>query len=330
MSGAPPQQELFDYKPALVQLNMQPCPDQLLEVLKKERLAFIDLKARRPKVLGTPYKFAPRGNAGHPGQRTAPRHLGGHRRPDGHSFDVHGSVQPRACRAVSAHRLASLRGASIGSWATWGLGSENDNLPGFVVLVSGGTDPTAGKSLWGSGFLPSVYQGVQCRTVGEPILFAANPPGMDTAVRRRSLDVLRQLNELELAQFGDPETLTRINQYELAFRMQMAVPEVMDVTREPEQVQKDYGVEPGKESFANNCLLARRLLEQGVRYVQLFDWGWDFHGSQRRHGHRPRLTGQVPPDRQADCRTDQGSQAAWPFRRYADRLGRRIRPHTAE
>lgn len=278
MSGAPPQQELFDYKPELVELNMQPCPDQLLEILKKERLAFIDLKARRPKVLGTPYQFAPRGASGTLVSELLP----------GLSEVIDDVTVIRSLYTDQFnHAPAELflhtgsprfGGASIGSWATWGLGSENDNLPGFVVLVSGGTDPTAGKSLWGSGFLPSVYQGVQCRAVGEPILFAANPPGMDSAVRRRSLDVLRRLNELELAQFGDPETLTRINQYELAFRMQMAVPEVMDVTREPEHVQQAYGVEPGKESFANNCLLARRLLEQGVRYVQLFDWGWDFHG----------------------------------------------------
>jgi hypothetical protein len=123
-----------------------------------------------------------------------------------------------------------------------------------------------------------VYQGVQCRTQGEPILYVSDPPGMSRDVRRRSLDALKELNELELRQFGDPETVTRISQYELAFRMQISVPEVMDLTREPEHVQQAYGVEPGKESFANNCLLARRLVENGVRYVQLFDWGWDFHG----------------------------------------------------
>jgi hypothetical protein len=170
-------------------------------------------------------------------------------------------------------------GASMGSWATWGLGSESENLPGYIVLVSGGTDPTGGKSLWGSGFLPSVYQGVQCRTTGDPILYVSDPDGMSRDVRRRSLDAIRRLNEREFEQFGDPETETRISQYELAFRMQMSVPDVMDLRQEPQHVHEAYGTEPGKESFANNCLLARRLIESGTRFVQLFDWGWDFHGT---------------------------------------------------
>ena len=170
-------------------------------------------------------------------------------------------------------------GAAMGSWITYGLGSENENLPGFVVLVSGGTDPTGGKALWSTGFLPSVYQGVQCRTAGDPILYVSNPKGMDRESRRRSLDALKTLNEYELQQAGDPETLTRISQYELAFRMQMSVPEVMDIRNEPQRIQDDYGAQPGASSFANNCLLARRLVERGVRYVQLYDWGWDIHGT---------------------------------------------------
>jgi hypothetical protein len=169
--------------------------------------------------------------------------------------------------------------ASMGSWITYGLGSENQDLPGFVVMISGGSDPTGGKSAWGSGFLPSVFQGVQCRTAGEPILYVSDPKGMDRETRRRSLDALKKLNEIELAQFGDPETQTRISQYELAYRMQIAVPEVMDISKEPKHVQEQYGAVPGAGSFANNCLLARRLVERGVRYVQLFDWGWDIHGT---------------------------------------------------
>ena len=169
----------------------------------------------------------------------------------------------------------------MGSWITYGLGSENENLPGFVVLVSGGTDPTGGKALWGSGFLPSVYQGVQCRTEGEPILFVSNPKGMSGSTRRSSLDALRRLNELEYERFGDPETLTRISQYELAYRMQITAPGVMDISKEPEWALREYGAEPGGSSFANNCLLARRLVEQGVRYVQLYDWGWDIHGNSK-------------------------------------------------
>ena len=171
-------------------------------------------------------------------------------------------------------------GAAMGSWITYGLGSENQDLPGFVVLISGGTDPTGGKALWSTGFLPSVYQGVQCRTVGDPILYVSDPKGMDRADRRRTLDALRQLNEYELAEFGDPETLTRISQYELAFRMQMAVPDVMDIRQEPEHdPARSTAPSPGASSFANNCLLARRLVERGVRYVQLYDWGWDCHGT---------------------------------------------------
>jgi hypothetical protein len=167
----------------------------------------------------------------------------------------------------------------MGSWITYGLGSENQNLPGFVVLLSGGTDPTGGKSLWGSGFLPSVYQGVQCRTSGAPILYSENPPGMDRESRRRTLDALHKLNEAEAKLYGDPETLTRIEQYELAFRMQVTVPEVFDIAKEPQYIRDMYGAKPGEGSFANNCLLARRLVEKGVRFVQLFDWGWDMHGT---------------------------------------------------
>ena len=172
-------------------------------------------------------------------------------------------------------------GASLGSWITYGLGSENDDLPGFVVLLSGGTDPNGGKSLWGSGFLPSFYQGVQCRTTGEPILYVSDPKGMERNLRRRSLDALRELNEMEYRAWGDPETLSRIEQYELAYRMQTAVPEAMDISREPAYVHQMYGTRPGESSFANDCLLARRLVERGVRFVQLFNWGWDFHGNAK-------------------------------------------------
>src|SRR6185436_5314294 len=167
----------------------------------------------------------------------------------------------------------------MGSWLTYGLGSENQDLPGFVVLLSGGTYPTGGKSLWSAGFLPGVYQGVQCRTTGEPILYASNPAGMSRDSRRRSLDTLRHLNEFEAKTFGDPETVTRIEQYELAYRMQASVPETFDISKEPAHILEMYGAKPGEGSFANNCLLARRLVERGVRFVQMFDWGWDIHGT---------------------------------------------------
>ncbi len=273
MAGAPPQQELFDYKPTLVKLNMQPCPDELL---KNQRFAFIK---GHPKLLGCPYKFQQHGQSGQWVSDLFP--------------NIAGIVDDIAViRSMNTdqfnHAPADLMlftgsprfgSASMGSWITYGLGSESQDLPGFVVLISGGSDPTGGKSTWGSGFLPSVFQGVQCRSSGEPILYVNDPKGMDRNTRRRSLDTLKKLNELELSQFGDPETQTRISQYELAYRMQIAVPEVMDISREPKHVQEQYGAVPGAGSFANNCLLARRLVERGVRYVQLFDWGWDIHGT---------------------------------------------------
>ena len=272
MSGAPPTLDLFDYKPELVKYHMQPCPDSLL---KGQRFAFIK---GVPKMLGTPYKFQKCGNAGTsisellPGLQSVADDIAVIRSMHTDQFN---HAPAELFMYTGSPRFG---GASMGSWITWGLGSENQDLPGFVVLISSGTDPSGGKSLWGSGFLPSVYQGVQCRTKGEPILYVNDPPGMDRQVRRRSLDTLRELNELELQKLGDPETQARISQYELAYRMQMAVPEVMDISREPKHIQEMYGAKPGAASFANNCLLARRLVEEGVRYVQLFDWGWDFHG----------------------------------------------------
>jgi hypothetical protein len=178
----------------------------------------------------------------------------------------------------------------MGTWVTYGLGSENENLPGFVVLISSGVQPNGGKSSFGSGFLPSVYQGVQCRSQGDPVLYASDPAGMDRSIRRASLDALRDLNEIQEQELGHPETATRIAQYELAFRMQASVPEVMDISKEPKNVLEAYGAQPGASSFANNCLLARRLVEQGVRFVQLFDWGWDFHGTNPGEDIRDGLT----------------------------------------
>jgi hypothetical protein len=179
---------------------------------------------------------------------------------------------------------------SMGAWVTYGLGTENQNLPGFVVLISSGVQPNGGKNSFGSGFLPSIYQGVQCRSKGDPVLYASDPPGLDREVRRMSLDTLRELNEIQAAELGHPETQTRIAQYELAYRMQMSVPEVMDINRESAATIEAYGAKPGESSFANNCLLARRLVEQGVRYVQLFDWGWDFHGTSSGEDIRGGLT----------------------------------------
>jgi len=273
MSGAPPQQDIFDYKPELKKLHMQPCPDSLM---KNQRFAFIK---GHPKMLGSPHEFRQAGQSGQWVSSVLPNF-------DRYADDV--AVIRSVITDQFNHAPAELflytgsarnGGAAMGSWITYGLGSENENLPGFVVLISGGTDPTGGKALWSTSFLPSIYQGVQCRTMGDPILYVSDPKGMDRASRRKTLDALRQLNEHELDLFGDPETVTRINQYELAFRMQMAVPDVMDLKNEPQSMIEAYGAQPGAASFANNCLLARRLVERGVRYVQLYDWGWDMHGT---------------------------------------------------
>jgi hypothetical protein len=273
MSGAPPTLDLFDYKPKLNELNMQDCPESLI---KGKRFAFIK---GLPKMLGHPHKFKQVGGNDLPVCELMPNFM--------QIVDEVAVIRSMTTDQFN-HAPAELfvhtgnmraGSAAIGSWATYGLGSENTDLPGFVVLLSGGTDPTGGKSLWSSGFLPSVYQGVQCRTTGEPILFSSNPEGMSRDSRRRTLDALATLNQIEAKEYGDPETVTRIAQYELAYRMQAAVPEAFDITREPKHILDMYGAKPGEGSFANNCLLARRLVENGVRYIQLFDWGWDIHGT---------------------------------------------------
>ena len=174
---------------------------------------------------------------------------------------------------------ANLGNPSIGSWVTYGLGNENENLPGYISLVSGGKAPSAGKSVWGSGFLPSVYQGVQCRSKGDPVLYLSNPDGISRDMRKNAVDAITKINQQAFNETNDPETLTRISQYEMAFKMQIHANEAFDLKDEPEHIHELYGTEVGKESFANNCLLARRLAERGVRYIQLFDWGWDSHGA---------------------------------------------------
>ncbi len=271
--GRRPSLDLFDYKPELVRRNGQDCPQ---EFLRGRRFAFT---SGVPKLLGTPHAFQRHGKCGAYVSTVLPNIA---------------TVVDDLCFIKSMHTdqfnhapaelllytgSAQFGRPSIGSWVTYGLGSENSNLPGFVVMVSSGTNPSAGNANWSSGFLPSVYQGVQCRSQGDPVLYVSNPAGMDANMRRLSLDALRDLNELQAEELGNPETRTRIAQYELAFRMQTSVPEVMDISRESRRVLDMYGAQPGASSLNNNILLARRLVEQGVRFVQLFDWGWDFHGT---------------------------------------------------
>lgn len=284
MSGGPPHLDLFDYKPELVKWDDKPCPN---EFIKGRKFAFT---TGVPKLMGTPRKFAQYGKGGMWMSDAIPNLQ---------------SVADELCLIKSLstdqfnHAPAELllfTGSprfgrpSMGSWVTYGLGTENENLPGFVVLVSSGTQPSAGPGAWGNGFLPSVFQGVQCRSKGDPVLCVSDPPGIDRSLRRETLDVLRDLNQMQEKRLGHPETTTRIAQYELAYRMQIAVPEVMDISRESAETLAEYGANPGESSFANNCLLARRLLQKDVRFVQLFDWGWDFHGTNENEGIEEGLT----------------------------------------
>ena len=284
MSGGPPHLDIFDYKPELVKRNGQDAPDQFV---KGKTFA---VTSGTPKLMGTPRTFTQHGDGGIWMSDAVP------------NFQ---SVANEMCVIKSMfteqfnHAPAELllftgsprQGRpSMGSWVTYGLGSENDNLPGFVVLISSGVQPSGGQSCWGTGFIPSVFQGVQCRSKGVPVLYVSDPPGMDRSLRRKTLDALNDLNQIQADELGHPETATRISQYELAFRMQTSVPEVMDIAKESPATLDDYGANPGDSSFANNCLLARRLLEQGVRFVHLFDWGWDFHGTNPAEDIRGGLT----------------------------------------
>lgn len=291
MAGGPSQLDLFDPKPVLAQYDGKPCPEHLLE---GKRFAFIQ---GVPTMFASPFGFQQHGESGCWTSELLPHFS---RVVDDVAMIRSMSTQQfnHAPAQLLLHTGSPrLGGASMGSWVTYGLGSENQDLPAFVVLAVGGKTPSAGKSVWGSGFLPSVYQGVQCRDVGEPVLFSRNPAGVDRSSRELTIDAIRDLNAMQYRDFGSPETLTRIAQFELAFRMQTAVPEVMDISREPRHVLDLYGAQPGEVShadkvknpqvdiraddpaFANNCLLARRLVESGVRFVQLYMWGWDHHGS---------------------------------------------------
>jgi Protein of unknown function (DUF1501) len=273
LTGSPPHLDLYDYKPELVKHDGEDCPESFL---KGKRFAFT---TGTPKLLGTRRTFKQCGKNGMWLSDAIP-----HIQEVADEICMINSMTTDQFNHAPAELLLLTGSAqsgrpSMGSWVTYGLGSENENLPGFVVLISSGVQPNGGKNSFGSGFLPSVFQGVQCRSKGDPVLYASDPPGMDRTLRRQTLDAIRDLNSLQAEELGHPETRTRIAQYELAFRMQTSVPEVMDITRESALTLEQYGAKPGEASFANNCLLARRLVEQGVRFVQLFDWGWDFHGT---------------------------------------------------
>jgi hypothetical protein len=272
MAGAPSQLELFDYKPELAKMDGQACPPSYLA---GKQFAFI---TGVPKMLGPLAKFSQHGQSG----AWISEHLP-HLQTVADEVTFLKAVKTDQFNHAPAQLLIHtgsprLGRPSMGSWVTYGLGTENQNLPGFVVLTSGGSFPDAGKSVWGSGFLPSVYQGVQCRSEGDPVLFIKDPQGMTRDVRKASIEAINSANMEEYGEYNDPEILSRISQYEMAYRMQITAPEVMNIENEPAYIHEMYGTQPGKACFANNVLLARKLVEKGVRFVQLFDWGWDAHG----------------------------------------------------
>ncbi len=273
MAGAPSQIDLFDHKPKLQQYDGQPIPE---DIVKGERFAFIK---GTPRLLGSPFTFQKHGRSGAEISTILPQ-LARH----ADEIAIVRSMKttqfnhaPGQIFMNTGHQIIGR--PSLGSWMSYGLGSENKDLPAFVVLMSGQNNPDGGKSCWGSGFLPTQHQGVEFRSKGEPVLFSANPEGVDAAARRESLDLVGDLNRAQHAETNDPETVTRIAAYELAYRMQTSVPELTDVAGEPQRIHEMYGTEPGKVSFGNNCLLARRLVERGVRFVQLYHRGWDTHGA---------------------------------------------------
>jgi hypothetical protein len=273
MAGAPSHLELLDYKPQLAKYDGTLPPKSLIEGY---RAAFINPSS---KLLGPKFKFAKHGQCGAEISELLP-----------HLATVVDDIAIVKSMATDAFNHAPAQifintGAqqfgrpSFGAWVTYGLGSEAKDLPAYVVFSSGKKGPSGGNSNWGSGFLPTVYQGVQFRGSGDPVLYLSNPRGVDQKIQRDSLDALQKLNQAHLGAVGDPEIATRINSFEMAYRMQTSAPELMDISREPKHILRMYGAEPGKPSFANNCLLARRLLERGVRFVQLFHESWDQHGN---------------------------------------------------
>jgi len=271
MSGGPSHLDLFDYKPELIRLSGQKMPE---EILKNIRLAQISKEAA---ALGTSYKFQRYGKSGVWLSELLPQLS---TIVDDVCFvqGFYSEAFNHDPATLFMNTGAQLSGRpSMGSWFSYGLGSENKDLPAFVVLMTGTGQPLT-VNAWGSGFLPTVHQGVQLRSQGDPVLFVSNPSGMGAERRRQSLDAIGDLNRMRYATLRDPEIQTRIAAYEMAYRMQTSVPDMMDISKEPASMQDLYGATPGRASFANNCLLARRLVERGVRFVQLYHRGWDHHG----------------------------------------------------
>ncbi len=294
MAGAPSQLDLFDYKPALAKYNGKPVPQ---DVVMGQKYAFIKPDAA---LYATEFKFAKHGQCGAELSEALP---GLAKVVD--DIAIVKSMTTDAFNHAPGQLLMQTGSTQFGrpcfgSWVLYGLGSEAQNLPGFVVLNSAG-GLSGGAALFGSGFLPTVYQGVPFRKTGDPVLFLSNPAGITEKMQRRTLDLIKELNQTHLGAVGDPEIATRINSFEMAYRMQSSGPELIDVSKESPETLKSYGVEPGKPSFAMNCLLARRLIERGVRFVQLFHEGWDHHsevfkGVKDQAGHTDRASAALIKD----------------------------------
>ncbi|KAA5544296.1 DUF1501 domain-containing protein [Roseiconus nitratireducens] len=273
MAGAPSHLELFDYKPQLAKFDGTLPPAELLDGY---RAAFINPNS---KLLGPKFKFSKYGRSGAEISEILP-----HTARVADELTIVKSLTTDAFNHAPAQIMMNTGSPlfgkpSMGAWTLYGLGSESKDLPGFVVFSSGQKGPSGGNSNWGSGFLPTVYSGVQLRSVGDPVLYLSNPAGVDRRAQRDSLDAINELNRQHLAATGDPEIATRINSYEMAYRMQSSAPELMDVASESQATLDLYGVKAEESSFAKNCLLARRLVERGVRFVQLFHEAWDQHGN---------------------------------------------------
>ena len=272
MAGAPSHLDLFDHKPELIKYNGKAPPADLL---KGYRAAFINPNAT---LLAPKYGFSKHGQSGMEISEVLP-----HIASIADDITLVRSIQTEAINHAPAQIFMNTGSQqfgrpSMGTWVTYGLGSESRDLPGFVVLSSG-NGTSGGASNWSCGFLPTIYQGVPLRSSGDPVLYLSNPRGLDRASQRASLDTLSRLNRERFSVEGDPEIEARMNSFEMAYRMQASAPELMDLSKESPEVLALYGAEPGKASFANNCLLARRLLERGVRFVQLFHEAWDHHGN---------------------------------------------------
>jgi uncharacterized protein (DUF1501 family) len=271
-AGAPSHLDLFDYKPQLEKFNGTLPP---AELLKGYRAAFINPKST---LLAPKFKFAKYGQCGAELSELLP-----HTAEIVDDIAIVKSMQTDAFNHAPAQIFMNTGSQqfgrpSMGAWTTYGLGSESQDLPGYVVFSTGQKGTSGGASNYGCGFLPTVYQGVPFRGQGDPVLYLSNPSGVDPQMQRDTLDAIRQMNEQHLGVVGDPEIATRINSFELAYRMQTSAPELMEITKESPETLAMYGAEPGKSTYANACLLARRLVERGVRFVQIFHEAWDHHG----------------------------------------------------